>query len=306
MPVRTDGNLRDRKRPGGAPGRRTPGLIRGPVDVCRARYRIGQPHVPRPGDPHLLRCASQRLPGAAVAPGESPHRGGARDPVDRGRPRFASGHTRPSGLDRRGRHHCRARCRSDRRSRGGRGRGGRDGGGRGDDGYGTGRRSILRRGIGRRAGGSCLDLRGRRYRDRRRVGRRHGRRRRSRARREQRERVDVALRLRRQAHAEVDIRLLDLGVAARADRADRRALRDGGVRGDRDRAQMRQRHRVAVGRLDRDALPRGRHRAGEGHRARGGCDHGGAGSAADVDAPVLAARIRMARIEDEGLKDGAA
>jgi hypothetical protein len=103
----------------------------------------------------------------------------------------------------------------------------------------------------------------------------------------------------------MDVRLRNLRVAARPDRADRRAFGDGGVLGDRDRAQVRERHRVAVGRLDRDALPRGRHRARERHGAGRRRDHSRARLAGDVDAPVLATRIGMARIEDEGLEDGA-
>ena len=52
--------------------------------------------------------------------------------------------------------------------------------------------------------------------------------RRRRARGQQRERIEYPWSCRGQAHAQVDIRLRDLLVAARTDRADGRALRDGG------------------------------------------------------------------------------
>ena len=55
-----------------------------------------------------------------------------------------------------------------------------------------------------------------------------------------------------------------LGDAARADRPDRAALGDSPPRADDDRAEMQQRDRVAVRRLDRDRLARPRHGAGEG------------------------------------------
>ena len=75
---------------------------------------------------------------------------------------------------------------------------------------------------------------------------------------QQRQRVEVALLLRRQAHAEVDIRLRQLGIAARPDRRRPRAPSRRRALGDGDRAEMGERDRVSVRRLDRDALARRR------------------------------------------------
>jgi hypothetical protein len=79
-------------------------------------------------------------------------------------------------------------------------------------------------------------------------GRRSGRR--ARPSRQKRSGIDVSLRLRGNANAEMDVGLRELRLAARADRPDGVAFGDGGVRRDRDRAEMRERHGVAVRRLD--------------------------------------------------------
>jgi hypothetical protein len=106
-------------------------------------------------------------------------------------------------------------------------------------------------------------------RDGRRIDRRGGT-----ARGQQRQRIQISLCLRRQAHAEMHVGLWDLAVAARADRADGTAFDD--LRGPvhADRAEMRERDRVSVGRLDGDAPSRRRDRAGEAHRSRRGREHG--------------------------------
>ncbi len=139
-------------------------------------------------------------------------------------------------------------------------------------------RADRRQRDGRRRGCGCRSGHGRCSESGRRSGRRglDGRgRRRIRdggPRREQRERVQVPLVLRGPPHAEMDVGLADLGLAARPDRADRRSLRDGRMQRDSDRAEVSERHRVAVGGLDREALPRGGDRAGERHGPCGRCE----------------------------------
>ena len=155
-----------------------------------------------------------------------------------------------------------------------------------------GRSSHGRRGShGSRRGG-----RGRRDRRSRGDGRRRRRCLRARCRRtrgEQPERVDVPFLLRRDAHAQVDARYRMLGLTARAHRGDRRALLDRVALRHLDRAQMNERHRVPIGREDREAPPVRRERAGEAHRA--GCRGTDRRSrrARDVDAAVLPGRVRV-------------
>jgi hypothetical protein len=125
------------------------------------------------------------------------------------------------------------------------------------DGLGGGRG---RRGIGRRR--AC-----RRRRERGRdVGRRilracEGRRRDGGG--EQRERVDVPLRISRVPDAEVDVRLVDVGLAARPDGAHDGPFEDRRVALRVDRSEMDERHRVPVLCLNRHGLAALRHRSGE-------------------------------------------
>ena len=102
----------------------------------------------------------------------------------------------------------------------------------------------------------------------------------------------------------MDVRLGQLGVARGADRPDSIALDDRRALRDRERAEMRQRDGVPVGRRDREALARGRDGAGKGHRSGRGRDDGGAGVGADVDATMLARGVRVRGIEDERLQTG--
>ena len=89
--------------------------------------------------------------------------------------------------------------------------------------------------------------------------------------RHKRERIDVTLRIRNHAHAEMDVRLLELGVRpTRADRSDDVALRDLLSASHRVRAEVDERHGVAIGRLDRDRLPGARNRPREGDCPRRG------------------------------------
>ena len=137
-----------------------------------------------------------------------------------------------------------------------------------------GRRGRRRSNCGRRGGRwGRHGHRGRRRNGRRaRDGRRIDRRRRT-TRRQQGQWIQIRLRLRRQAHAEMHVGLRDLAVAARADRADGAAFGDGRAPDHADRAEMRERDRVPLGRLDGDAFPRRRHHAGKAHRSRRGCEH---------------------------------
>ena len=119
---------------------------------------------------------------------------------------------------------------------------------------------------------------------------------------QERERVEIALRLGGDPHAEVHVRLRHLGVGADADRPDAGALGDRGAAGDGDRAEVRQRHGVPVGSGDRDAVS-GRgdgacERDGPGRRSM----YGRAQVTAHVDPTVLARRIGMRGIEEEGLQ----
>ena len=188
--------------------------------------------------------------------------------------------------------------------------------GRRQDGRGRlwGERRWRRRGDGRRR--RCRGRRGRRD-DRRRAhgrtGRRDGGRRGSRARRgrgdgrrlgrrrlgrrtargQQAERVDVAFVLRRDPDAEVDTRGRMLRVAARAHRPDGRAFVDHVALRGRDRPEVDERDRVAVGREDRHAASVGGERARERDGPGRGRPDGQAVAAADVDSPVLSGGVRV-------------
>ncbi|HET7648011.1 MAG TPA: hypothetical protein VFK17_05525 [Gaiellaceae bacterium] len=104
----------------------------------------------------------------------------------------------------------------------------------------------------------------------------------------------------------MDVRPVDLGVAARAGGADDVALGDRAAGGDGDRAEVRERHGEPVGSRDRDGAARARHGAGERHRPGRGRAHRLAGGRADVDAAVLAGGVRVRGIEGERLDDAAA
>jgi hypothetical protein len=201
------------------------------------------------------------------------------------------GHRRP--LRRRG--HCRDGGRhlgpARRRRRVGRG-------GRASDGR---RRGRCRHGCSRR-GGRVTRRRGRRRR-----GRRHGlgRRRSRNAGRQEPERVEITLLVGRDPDPEVDVRGLHLGIAARADRADRVALGDRCTLGDDDRTEVREGDRIAVGGEDGDALAGGRHGSRERDRAALRRDNGCARIAGEVDAAVLPRGVRMGRIEGKRLHDRA-
>jgi hypothetical protein len=108
------------------------------------------------------------------------------------------------------------------------------------------------------------------------------------------------VRVRGHADAEVDVGLCVLGLAARADRPDGRALRDGLPLLHGDRAEMHERRGVPVRRLDRDRAAAAGNGSGEGDRAARRRDDALAGASADVDAAMLPARVRVGA-EHEGL-----
>jgi hypothetical protein len=134
-----------------------------------------------------------------------------------------------------------------------------------------GRRDRVRRGRLRllggrrrhrsRVGGRLRGRRGPRCRGRRR------RRRRCRPRREEPLRVEVAVRVARQADAEVDVGKRPLRLTGRSERSDRVTFTCRGVPLHREGAEMDERDRVAVLGADRDGEAVRRHRAGKRDRA---------------------------------------
>jgi hypothetical protein len=112
--------------------------------------------------------------------------------------------------------------------------------------------------------------------------------------RQKRQRIDVAVGVRREADAQIDIRFRPLGLAARADRADDVALADLSPDRHPDRTQVDERDRPAVLGSDRQAEALSRQSSGErDHPTRGGTNIRARGSS-DVDPSVLATRIRIA------------
>ena len=81
---------------------------------------------------------------------------------------------------------------------------------------------------------------------------------------QQQQRIQVPVRLRGPPHAEVDVGHGQLDHPARADRPDEAALRDSRPAPNDDRAEMQQRDRVTVLRLERDRSAPHRDGAGEG------------------------------------------
>ena len=164
---------------------------------------------------------------------------------------------------------------------------------------------------GRGGGGRARRGRGRshrrsgrsRSRRRRRCDGRSGRRSRRRrdGRREEQQRIDVAVRILRAPNAEVDVWDVVLDLSARSDRADSRTLADRLAAPNACRTEMRQGHRVPVGRLDRHDLAADRHCAGVRDGARRRYKNGIPRSSADVDSPVLARGVWIVA-EDEFLE----
>jgi len=91
----------------------------------------------------------------------------------------------------------------------------------------------------------------------------------------------------------VDVGLGPFRVSARPDRADDLAFTDRGADREADRPEMDQGHRVTICGADRQAEPVARHLPGEGDDAGSRSARVGSGRSGDVDAAVLAARIRI-------------
>jgi hypothetical protein len=92
----------------------------------------------------------------------------------------------------------------------------------------------------------------------------------------------------------VDIRLAPLGLAARADRRHDLAFLDRRACDHADRADVHERDRVAVRSANGEAKTFVRQPPGEGNDTGYGSTELGAGRAPDVDAAMLAARVRVA------------
>ena len=120
---------------------------------------------------------------------------------------------------------------------------------------------------------------------------------------QERERIEIALVVRRVANAEVDVRHIELGRTARAYGPDDGALVDARTARDADRAKMREAHGEPGRRLDRERLAVRRHRPREAHDAGSRRKHRRARSRADRDAAVLARVIWMRLIEGERLEN---
>ncbi len=115
---------------------------------------------------------------------------------------------------------------------------------------------------------------------------------------QERERVEVALLVDGAPHAEVHVRLARRCVGALADRADARALPHLVAALHCDRAELQQRHGVAVARADRQRATSRGNGAGEGDGPCHRCAHRLAHGAADVDPAMLPCGVRV-RPEDE-------
>jgi len=134
---------------------------------------------------------------------------------------------------------------------------------------------------------------------RQRRSRRNRRGRWGRRRRQEAERIEVPLVVGVHADAQVHVGSVELGRPARPDRPDRRTLCEHGALRNAERAEMRERHGERIGREDRDALAARGHRPGERHLSGSRRDDRRSRRGADVDAPVLATRVRVRRIERE-------
>ena len=182
-------------------------------------------------------------------------------------------------------------------------RGGHGSRGRGGDGvlFGRSSRSNRRRhrSRGRWIGSGCHRC-GRRRRGRGRLRLGHGNGRRCHARRQEAKRVDVALGVGGLADAELDE--WRFPAARIGDRRDHITLGDGRVLLDRDRAEMRERHRPPVCGLDRHRLAAAGHRAGEGDDAGPRRVHRFSRAPSEVYAPMLPRGIGARRIERERLQ----
>jgi len=97
----------------------------------------------------------------------------------------------------------------------------------------------------------------------------------------------------------MNVRLVDLRAGGRADRANGCTFRDRRPSSHGDRSEVSQRDGVPIGGFDRHHETAPRHCAREADLAAGGRAHPGAEAPGDVDATVLAARVRIVS-ETEG------
>ncbi len=101
----------------------------------------------------------------------------------------------------------------------------------------------------------------------------------------------------------MDVRDVVLDLSARTDRPDGRAFADRQSTSRARRAEMRQGHRIAIGRLDGHCPATDGHGARERNGARRRCGDGRACGSPDVDAPVLAGGVGVVP-EHEFLEHG--
>jgi hypothetical protein len=137
---------------------------------------------------------------------------------------------------------------------------------------------------------------------RRRRGVPAGRRRRDRARLrggQEQQRVDVALCVCGLPDAQVDVRGRQLRLAARVDRTHGVAFVHRNPAPDRIRAEMHERDRVSVERLDRHRLAAHRHGSGIRDRAGRRSDNRGPDGRADVDSAMLPGSVGVHAVERE-------
>jgi hypothetical protein len=118
-------------------------------------------------------------------------------------------------------------------------------------------------------------------------------------RRQKPERVDVAVGIRDNPDAQVDVRLGVLWLARPTDRSDAVALDDRLAARDGNGAEVDERDRVAVGRLDRHGAAAAGHGARERDRAGRRGPNEPACRRSHVDAAMLLSRIGIVP-EDEG------
>jgi hypothetical protein len=125
--------------------------------------------------------------------------------------------------------------------------------------------------------------------------------------RQEAEWVDIAVLVGGHAHAEMHVRLHRHGVGARPDHPDRVALGDHPALVDEQRPELAMGNRVAVRRQHRDHESLTRHGTGERDLAAGSRPHSRSDRAADVEAAVLPARVRVAaqgELPQHGSLDG--
>jgi hypothetical protein len=238
--------------------------------VLRGRRHHGSTHRPR----HLVGCRGVTTHRRDSSCG----RGGAASPPDRTGALVADRRSIRAigGAYSRDRNRRRRRCGSARRRRG-RSR----------------RRSGSRR-CGRSAGRSRRRRRYDGWSERRSRGR-------CSRRRQEQQRIDIAVRILGAPDAEVDVWDVVLELSGRTDRADDRPLAHGLAAPNARRAEMRQGHRVPVGRVNRRDFAAHWHGSGERDGAGRRREDRLSGPSANVDSAVLARGVRIVA-EDEFLE----